>query len=147
MLSDRHNSEVKLVTEQELLEPYEQVVERFSAQIMRKSGSRWVYTVPAIYVMLTDLRLILQPQTRKRYEPAIIPLRYIRMVRRLKGATYGLSLHLKGGQAIHLFASWTSPLDLIELLHDLAEVPAAKNYEAPLSLPEIQKLISYVREI
>ncbi len=136
-----------MVTEQELLEPHERIVERFSAQIMRKNGTRWVYTVPAIYVLLTDLRLILQPQTRKRYEPAIIPLRYIRMVRRLKGANYGLSLHLKGGESIHLFTSWTSPADLIELLYELAEVPAAKNYEIPLSLPEILRLIDYVREI
>jgi hypothetical protein len=136
-----------LITEQELLEPHERVIERFNAQIMRKNGTRWVHTVPAIYVLLTDLRLIFQPQTRKRYEPAIIPLRYIRMVKRLKAGSYGFSLHLKNGPTIYLFASWNNSIDLIELLQELAEVPSARDYEAPLPVPEIRKLIEYVREI
>ncbi len=136
-----------MITEQELLDPHERVIERFNAQIMRKNGGRWQHTVPAIYVLLTDLRLILQPQTRKRYEPASIPLRYIRMVKRLKSGSYGFSLHLKSGPTIYLFASWTSQIDLIELLQELAEVPYAREYEAPLALPEIQKLIDYVRDL
>jgi hypothetical protein len=136
-----------LITEQELLEPHEHVIERFNAQIMRRTDGRWVHTVPAIYVLLTDLRLILQPQTRKRYPPAIIPLRYIRMVKRLRAASYGFSLHLKSGPTIYLFASWNSQTDLIELLQVLAEVPYARDYEAPLAVPEIRRLIEFVRDI
>lgn len=135
-----------MITEQELLSPHERVIERFNAQIVRKHDGRWQHTVPAIYVLLTDLRLILQPQTRKRYEPATIPLRYIRRVKRLKAASYGFSLHLKSGPTIYLFASWSSQIDLIELLEELAEVPYAREYEAPLAVPDIHKLIEFVRD-
>lgn len=89
-----------------LLLPEEQHIGTYSVEIARWNGGRWTATVPPLYASLTDKRLILHPQTRRRYDPAIIPRYYIRRITDLNDPyRRGVVLHLHGGTPVSIFAA------------------------------------------
>lgn len=131
-----------------LLAEGETIIGRYQAEIARWTNERWVSTVPPIYLTLTNQRLILQPQTRKRHDPASIPGRYIKDVSDLKANRQGIILTLKNDQRIHLFISTgRNHVQLIEQLRALAALPPSKDYHLPLTFDNLQRLIDFVKTL
>ena len=54
---------------------------QFQVQIARSTHTGWVASIPPLSATVTNLRLILVPQTRKPHPPASIPGLYIVKVR------------------------------------------------------------------
>jgi hypothetical protein len=133
-----------VLPEHEILVEGETVAGRYQVEVARWMGEKWVPTMPSLYMLITDQRIILQPQTRKKYEPASIPGRYIRSVESLKTTRQGITLTLKNDQRIHLFVPTTHSHIVIEHIRAIATLPVSRTYHLPLTLNHLQKLISFV---
>jgi hypothetical protein len=136
-----------VLPESEILTADEQVIGRYQAEIARWGNGRWASTIPPIYMLITNQRLILQAQTRKRYEPASIPARAIRAVDDLKAHRQGIVVTLKNDQRIHLFISHGHDQSLINQIRAIADLPPVKTYNLPLNVDGLQKLIEFVETI
>lgn len=136
-----------MIPESELLLKDEAVKGRYQVEIARWAKDRFVSTVPALYATMTDQRLILQPQTRKRYEPAIIPGRFIADARPLKSERRGVAIKLKSDYKINLFVSGGSNLQLIDQLREMAALPPNREFNLPINSDGLQKLIEFFEAI
>jgi len=88
----------------------------------------------------------LATQTRKRYEPAIIPTRHIIRARELQsGVRHGLMIQLKTGHQIGMFIGGDPNHDLIKRLRNalLPQNRTKPNFKIELDLDSIQKMIDY----
>lgn len=133
-----------MLPEHEILVDGENVVGRYQVEVARWVGEKWVSTVPSLYMIVTNQRIILQPQTRKKYEPASIPGRYVRSVESLKSNRQGITLTLKNDQRIHLFMPTVRSDVVIEHIRAIASLPISRTYHLPLTLNHLQKLITFV---
>lgn len=136
-----------LIPESELLLTDEQVVGRYQMEIARWTHDRFVSTVPPLYVLITNQRIILQPQTRKKYEPAVIPGSFIANASQLKAERRGISIRLKSDYTINLFVSGGNIGALLEQVCVLAALPPKRDYQIPLDSAGLQKLISFLEAI
>src|SRR5687768_356859 len=116
----------------ELLVEGEQSLGQYNVEIARWSNDKWVSTVPPLYAMITNRRLILQPQTRKRYTPASIPGKYITDIYRLESERKVVSISLKTGYQINMFISLGKGDIFIEKLSSIALLIPQKEYNPPL---------------
>jgi hypothetical protein len=132
-----------VIPESEILLPDESVKGRYQVEVARWSKDRYVSTVPALYATMTDRRLILQPQTRKRYDPAIIPGAVIADARPLKSERRGVTIHLKSDYKINLFVSGGSNAQLINQLRELAALPPSREFDPPIDPDGLQRLIEF----
>lgn len=137
-----------MVPESELLIEGETVIGRYNVEIARPTrDGRFTSTVPPIFITITDQRLIMQPQTRKRYAPAIIPGYYIKNVQRLKASRSGATITLKNTYRINLFITTNLNPTFINQVRQIAMLPPAKDYVPPLSPDGLSKLIHYFEHI
>jgi hypothetical protein len=136
-----------VLSEREILTEGETVSGRYQAEIARWSNDIWVPTVPALFMIVTNQRIILQPQTRKQYDPASIPGRYIRSVEYLKSQRKGFTLTLKNDQRIHLFVNWGNNHHIMDDLRAIAALPPGRTYHLPLTMNHLQKLIVFVETL
>lgn len=140
----------------------------YSVEIARYVGGLWTPTVPPLYATLTDQRLILQPQTRRRYEPAIIPGRAISSLSRIE-QTYagrhqrGVVLYLPQGITISLLAAGKQGATFIEALQALhttrhhslrpaypllaAVAPCPVRFDNRVELDRLRRLIARVETL
>lgn len=107
-----------------LLSSGEHLIGHYSVEIARRVDGMWTGTVPPLYATLTDRRLILQPQTRRRYEPAIIPRRAITAIREFDEAhagrrRHGVVLYLLHNPPISLLAAGQQGEDFIDQLTEI----------------------------
>lgn len=131
------------MTSGELIGENEKVIGRYNVEIARYSAGRYVSTIPPILVTITDSRVILQPQTRKRYNPAIIPAGYIVNVQRVKADRGMVSITLKNDYRINLFVSFMYLQHFINHLRGIAELPPAKDFVLPLNMEQLSRLIQF----
>lgn len=136
-----------LIPESELLLEDEKVVGRYQVEIARWNNERYVSTVPPLYAIVTDQRMILQPQARKKYEPAIIVGKFIMDARRLKDERRGVTIHLRSDYKINLFVSGGNIGVLVDQLRAIAELPPNREYNLPLSTDKLQQLIDFFEAI
>lgn len=139
-----------MLTAKELVQEGETLLGDFNVEVARWVNERWSPTMPSLYAVLTDHRLILQAQTRKRHEPAIIPGRYIKRVletfdhyqRRV------VIIHLKTGQQISLFTSRNQAgADFVRHLRTMSVPPSPIKFNPELELNSLQKIINYVEKL
>lgn len=85
----------------------EREIGKFQVQIARMTSSGWTAAIPPLYATVTDQRLMLKPQTRRPYPPAIIPARYIRQVTNLVLDPFNaVELTLTDDYRLYLIAGW-----------------------------------------
>jgi hypothetical protein len=120
---------------------------RYNAEVAHWSAGRWVPLVMPLMMLVTNRRLILQPQKRKHYEPASIPGRYIRDVVEITTPKQGITLTLQDGRRISLFVGWGRDNDLMSAIRIIAALPPERTYNMPLSFDHLQKLIDYVESM
>jgi hypothetical protein len=135
------------LTADELLIEGETLLDSYQTQIARASDNRWIPTVPPLFVILTDHRMILQPQHRKYHEPAIIPARYVTKVEPLNTNFYqGVILHLKTGHRIGMFIA-SNLRDKFEDEVRTMMVPLRQpRYKFTFDPECVERLISYLKE-
>ncbi|MBC8099681.1 MAG: hypothetical protein H7Y11_09580 [Armatimonadetes bacterium] len=133
-----------MLPEHEILLEDETITGRYNAEIARWSNNRWISTIPPIYLFVTTQRVILQPQTRKNYQPAAIPGKGIRSVKPLNTQRQGIMLHLKDDFSISLFVKWKADNNLLERIQTLAEIRTSRPYQLPLSSDYLQKMIEFM---
>lgn len=131
----------------ELLRDGEKLLGRYTVEIARWTGGRLSSTVPPIYVLVSHERLIMTPQTRKRYEPAIIPAHYISNAKNLKADRSGACITLKNGFQINLFITASYNQEFINHVRTIAALPPAREYSAPLDAIGLKKLVEYFSHI
>jgi hypothetical protein len=133
-----------VLSEKEILITGEMIMGRYNAEVAHRSGDRYVPLVMPLMMLVTNRRVVLQPQKRKRYEPASIPGRYIRSVDEIKTPKQGITLTLRDGRTISLFVGWGRDNDLISVIRIIAALPPSRSYNMPLSVDHLHKLIDYM---
>jgi hypothetical protein len=131
------------VRDNDLLREGESLVGRYTVEIARWNGERLSSTVPPIAVVLTDQRIILTPQTRKRYDPAVIPSGYIASVGPIRSERSGASITLKNGYQINLFITTNVHQQFIEHVRALTR----RRYIPPIDVSGLQKLVAYFENL
>jgi hypothetical protein len=122
----------------------EQQLGRYQVSIARQRGDVWVATVPPLYVMATNYRLILWPQTLKPYTPASIPCTYILEVRHVDMAQRsGLMLWLKTGHRIYMLAPSTTGRSLTANIRQMVKPPKNSVFASNLARPDVLRLINF----
>ncbi|MFW5748192.1 MAG: hypothetical protein ACOCYT_01125 [Chloroflexota bacterium] len=137
-------------TYKELLKDQEVLLSDFNVEIARWSNGRWNSTVPSLYVILTDHRLILQPYTRKRREPAIIPASYIVYVGTFDEVPRkGVVLSLRSGHRIAMFTPVQKHDKIVRDLRTVSMPAARRNrkFEISLDLGGLKRLIEFVAQM
>jgi hypothetical protein len=134
-----------VLTPSELLIEGEKLLGNYNVEVARWQVDRWVSTVPPLYVILTDHRIILQPHIRKRYEPAIIPVRYLARVVELDAPPRrGVILHLTTGHQIGMFIASHKTREVLHNLHKMMQ-PVPPRFNAELDLGSLRKIIDVVQ--
>lgn len=128
----------------------ETIIGKYSVEIARWAGGRWNTTVPPLYVTLTQARLILQPQTRRRYDPAVIPLGCIKRIADLENSPRrGILLYVDCGAPISLFTAGHQGEDFVR--HLRASVYAGDfktlHFEPQIDHTQLRRIIDCVRAI
>jgi hypothetical protein len=133
-----------VLTAQQLLEDEEILLGAYNVSIARWKVDRWVSTQPALYVVLTDHRMILQPHTRKRYQPAIIPRRYLARVKELEiPYRFGVMIYLRTGHQMGMLVDARTYRAMLRDLHRMMSPTSPVRFEARLDLERLQKIIEY----
>lgn len=139
-----------MLTAKQLLLDGEEFVGDYNIEIARYSNRVWRPTLPPIYMVLTDHRIILQPHGRKQQTPAVIPTAYIIHVRPFEEPPRaGLLLSLKTEHRIAMFVPAHRHGQILQDMRRAA-MPVSqrkRKYEIHLELGDLQKLIEYFSNI
>ena len=133
-----------MLTAEELLQDGEVFLGAYNIEIARWTNDHWSPTMPPIYAILSDHRLILQPQTRKHKEPAIIPTSYVSMVKRLNSPRHGIMLFLRTGHRIGIFVAADPEETLLHHMQHLKPPKREIKFDGEFSPSTVQRLIEYL---
>lgn len=135
-----------MLTANELLIDGERLINNYNVEIARWRDDRWSSTIPPLYATLTNHRLILQPHSRKRLEPAVIPNRYLTNVLKMdKTHRPGVILCLQTGHQIALFVTNDPDYSLLDNLRYATNPnrPQRQEFKPSIDLVGIRKLIGF----
>lgn len=133
-----------VLTANELMVEGEKLLGNYNIEIARFRNDRWTSTVPPLFAIVTNQRLILQPHARKRHEPAIIPGKYIAKVIDMDvEQRHIVNLTIKTGHQINMFIAGPQSEELAGHLRTLARRRGPTKIESPLDLEAIQKMIAF----
>lgn len=119
----------------------------FQVQIARTTGSGWSAAIPPLYATVTNLRLVLKPQTRRPYPPAIIPAQHIiSMSEVVLGPYNAVALILSDGYHLYLIAGWRNGHDFSRALRRM--INARKyEYQAEFVQPDLDALFRLIEAV
>lgn len=134
-----------MLTASDLLKPDETLAGSYQMEIGRWSGGRWTPTVPVLWVMVTDQRVIIQAQHRKYREPAIIPAKAIAFIETVDTAYRpAVLLRLKGGPQICLLTSRHDRHGFVKRVRHLITPPSPVEFTPELQVGSLHKLIDFL---
>jgi hypothetical protein len=139
-----------MLTAKELLMEKEVFIGDYHIEIARWSNNQWNSTVPPLYAVLTDMRLILQRQALKIREPAIIPTHYIIHIKPFMTQTrHGVILALKNDQKIAIFIPTHQREEIMRNLRTVAinAIRSEKRYDAKFDVSSLEKMIDHIKQI
>jgi hypothetical protein len=135
-----------VLTAGDLILPGEILIGDYNVEIARWRDRRWSPTIPPLYAVLTDHRLILQPHSRRNLEPAIIPISYIEKFTSFQSEyRHGVVLSLITGHTISLFIPNHHRAEILRNINTLM-IPAqqGKKHNFRLNVDALQRLIDYI---
>lgn len=133
-----------MLTAQELMIEGETLLGNYNVEIARYKNDHWVSTLPALFAIVTDQRLILQPHTRKRHEPAIIPGRYIAKVVSMEvERRHMLMLKIRTGHQISMFITGPQCDELAAHLRTMARPRKQVQFRGDLEADTVRKMIEF----
>jgi len=139
-----------MLTVKELLMEKEVFIGDYHVEIARWSNNQWNSTVPPLYAILTDLRLILQRQALKSREPAVIPTHYIIHIRPFMTQTrHGVVLALKNDQKIAILIPTHQREEIMRNLRTVAinAIRSEKRYDLSFNAEALEKIIDHIKQI
>jgi len=132
-----------VLTAEHFLVDGETFIDDYNVEIARWSSSHWASTIPPLYAILTNYRVILQPHTRKHYEPAVIPTSYIGNVTELNSQRHGIMLHLRTGHRIGMFVSGDHNHELMQNLRQMRGTKPNYKIDGDFNINTIQRIIDF----
>ena len=97
---------------------------KYQVEIVRHTASGWAPTVPPLNALVTNYRLILHPQTRRRYAPASIPSTAITQVSDVMlNHRQGVRILLKEGLRLYVVVSWSQGDELTSTIKIMLTSP------------------------
>jgi hypothetical protein len=135
---------INVFDEQALL-PGERKLGQYQVAIARyTTPSGWSPTVPPISALVTNYRLVLQPQTRRPYTPASIPSTYITKVGEVDLGQYhhGVRICLKTGHELYLLISWSQGNAMTHSLETMLTSPVGITLK--LNTRDLNRLIRFI---
>ena len=137
-----------MLTADEILVEGEELIGDYNAQIARWTEGTWTSTLPTLYVILSDHRLILQPHSRKRHEPAVIPRTYIKKADELiMGIRHGVLIYLTTGHQIGMFIADDPERNVYRTLKHRFIPPKPIPWKPELNLDSIEKMIAFLDKL
>ena len=131
-----------------LLVAEEQTLGQYQVSIARHSGERWTPTVPPLIAIITNFRLILQPQTMKVHKPASIPSYYVIKINHVILDRHdGVQMVLRTGHVMNMFVAVNRGENFVEMFKQVCTPPWRKRFIPRTSHDDIRKLITFVRTI
>lgn len=138
-----------MLNESEIFIEGERKLGFYQIEIARKTDSGWSPTIPALYALVSNYRLILSPQSRKHHDPASIPGNYITQIETVDmGRKRGIVLDLKTGDRINMFVFGRDGNE-----HFLEDVRAMKSpkpkfhYDDRVARQDIERLVSFLNQL
>jgi hypothetical protein len=121
----------------------------YQLQIARHTSSGWAATVPPLYAIVTNCRLIIWPQTRKPYPPASIPRNYITSVDEVElGHRKGILLAIKTGHCWYMMASSSDVQRLTDNMRQMLTPPLrGRVYTPRLDRGNLARLIEFIERL
>ena len=137
-----------MFSEEELFIQGEKRLGLYQVQIARPLSTGWAAAVPPLNAMVTNYRLILQPQTRKPYEPASIPSTYITKVSDVNlGHRNGVLVGLKTGHQLNMYIALDQIKKFNKDLRQMITPPVRGHFTTELAERDIQRLIEFVNRL
>ena len=133
--------------EDALLLPGESKLGRYHVAILRRTSSGWVPTTPPLNVLVTNYRLLMHPQTRRQYQPAVIPSHFITQISKAEmGYHKGVKIGLKNGMHLYLTINWSENEGLTETVTQMLTSPLGAFSPHP---PEndVNRMISFISHL
>jgi hypothetical protein len=137
-----------VLDEKALLLPGEHKLGQYQVAIARYTTSTgWSPTVPPLNALVTNYRLILQPQTRRPYTPASIPGPYITKVVEVNLGEHhhGLRIALKTGHQLYFLISWSQGSDMSRNLETMLTSPVGNTLK--IKPRDLNRLIRFISRL
>ncbi len=120
---------------------------RYHVAILRRTSSGWVPTTPPLNVLVTNYRLLMHPQTRRQYQPAIIPSSFITQVGKAEmGYHKGVTIGLKNGMRLYLTINWSENEELTEAVTKMLTSPLGTFIPHPAE-QDLNRLIEFISRL
>jgi len=133
--------------EDALLLPGESKLGRYHVAILRRTSSGWVPTTPPLNVLVTNYRLLMHPQTRRQYQPAVIPSHFITQVGKADmGYHKGVKIGLKNGMHLYLTINWSEDEGLTETVTKMLTSPLGTFSPHPPE-DDVNRMISFISHL
>ena len=133
--------------EDALLLPGESKLGRYHVAILRHTSSGWVPTTPPLNALVTNYRLLMHPQTRRQYQPAVIPSTFITQVGKAElGYHKGVKISLKNGMRLYLTINWSEDQELTDAITKMLTSPLGTFIPHPAQ-EDLNRLISFISHL
>jgi len=134
--------------EDAILLPGENKLGQYHVAIIRRTQSGWVPTVPPLNALVTNYRMVLQPQTRRQYKPASIPSYSITHVSEVELGPYrGVRIALKTGLRLYLTVNWSQGDELSSTIKAMLITPIGKTFTLKPQQSDLSRLIQFISEL
>ncbi len=137
-----------MLTNQITLVPGESTLGQYQVAIVRYTASGWVPTVPPLNAVVTNFRIVLQPQTRRRYDPATIPSTYVMRVSEVQfGNTRGVRVALRDGLVLYLQMNWSDGDLLADAIKKMLISPVGKSFALHPTSRDLSRLLHFIQQL
>lgn len=137
-----------MLTPEEILEDGEKLQGQFNVEIARKLHGEWISTVPPLYLILTDRRMVMQPQVRKRHEPAIIPISAIRRIEEMDHRfRFGVLIYLSNDMVLSLLLPSNQSKAFLRHIRAVTLPPPPVEFVEKIALDNLEKIITFVKTL
>ena len=120
---------------------------RYHVAILRRTSSGWVPTTPPLNELVKNYRLLMHPQTRRQYQPAVIPSNFITQVGKAEmGYHKGVTIGLKNGMRLYLTINWSEDEELTEAVTKMLTSPLGTFIPHPAE-QDLNKLIAFISHL
>ncbi|RMG86433.1 MAG: hypothetical protein D6712_07495 [Chloroflexi bacterium] len=118
----------------------------YQAELARLNGiGHWTPTIPPLMVIVTNYRLLLYPQTRRKYTPASIPARYLQSVGKVElGTFYGIRLILRTGYQLNFVVGPKQQQELFDDIEVMRLPPTRIRFDETVPRQDIERLVQYL---
>jgi hypothetical protein len=121
---------------------------QYQVAVVRYTPTGWVPSIPPLDALVTNYRLILQPQTRRPHPPASIPGAYITKIADVElNKRAAVQICLKTGHKLFFFTSWGQGLNLTDAIKAMLTSPVGNRFKHHPAQQDINRLIQFIQSL